>query len=135
MTLVRIYCHRTANGALISRSPGTIHFRPCAPVRRLLVIFDCLILAAAAFGQNAVTESVPQPSELKPQPDGTILVPSSDKTGKRTEALILTPLKPQERFLPGSTAPQTNQTLSASAPKIVLEESALALQLALARHG
>src|SRR5262245_50243506 len=54
-------------------------------------------------GSNGSSTS-PAPRPLQPRPDGTLVVPVTDKSGNRTEPMILVPLAVQARSLSSTTA-------------------------------
>lgn len=136
MTRVRTHYPGTLNGVLGPRSRRTTFFRLGACLT-LQAVSICLVLAPPTFAQDAGPVSIAPRPPLKPQPDGSIVVPSSDKTGKRTEGMILMPITVQARSIPLPTTPATNPTPAPPAitPKYPFEESVLALQVALARQG
>src|SRR6185503_16274272 len=85
---------------------------------------------------------------LQARADGTLVVPITDKTGNRTEPMVLVPItvqarslqsrSVQERALPGTNsapAPTPAPAPATSTSKSVFDEAVLTLQVALARHG
>ena len=122
---------------------------PRAQLPAVLVALPFLLLAMTGSGQTSgPTASV---STFKTLSDGTIVVPSSDKSGKRSEPMILMPLPVQARSttITTSNAPvtalaipaSTNGSSSVASAKskyqyqYPFEEGVLALQVALARQG